>query len=152
MSRTRFIQYSRILPLSLMQLLCHSWPITYCTHFLQTYSIQSHLNNLDGEIHIIGEKQTDSKKRNNSAFLRTTTPRIHLIPTYNNQNISITQSNILMMNNTMKEWEFFFKLYQDQYFVKNHSPADIVPGPELHQSPLRNWCANQRKSYMKTLG
>ena len=94
-------------------------------------------------------RELSSVNRQSKGIFFRSPPRIHLIPSLNQTWTRRKTSS----THQESEWELFYKLYQEQYSMKNMtSIVEISPGPELYQSPLRNWCANQRKSYMKTLG
>eukprot|EP00560_Eucampia_antarctica_P010132 CAMPEP_0197830360 /NCGR_PEP_ID=MMETSP1437-20131217/6969_1 /TAXON_ID=49252 ORGANISM="Eucampia antarctica, Strain CCMP1452" /NCGR_SAMPLE_ID=MMETSP1437 /ASSEMBLY_ACC=CAM_ASM_001096 /LENGTH=464 /DNA_ID=CAMNT_0043432711 /DNA_START=161 /DNA_END=1551 /DNA_ORIENTATION=- len=51
-----------------------------------------------------------------------------------------------------EQWMFFYDMLCEHNVKYNRTVVAIPAGPAVHQSLLRNWCADQRKSYMKTLG
>ena len=51
-----------------------------------------------------------------------------------------------------EQWTFFYDMLREYNRKHNQTVTAIPAGPAVHQSLLRNWCADQRKSYMKTLG
>lgn len=51
-----------------------------------------------------------------------------------------------------EQWMFFYEMLCEHNRKHNHTVVAIPAGPAVNQSLLRNWCADQRKSYMKTLG
>jgi len=95
--------------------------------------------NTDNSIHKRNSTETANNNKPQSPVYRQLVARVKLLHLRHADNTNAYN----IPADRDKQWDYFFQMFQI---------ADKMPSTDVMQSILRTWCAEQRKSYMKTLG
>eukprot|EP00586_Coscinodiscus_wailesii_P012198 CAMPEP_0172500620 /NCGR_PEP_ID=MMETSP1066-20121228/140987_1 /TAXON_ID=671091 /ORGANISM="Coscinodiscus wailesii, Strain CCMP2513" /LENGTH=387 /DNA_ID=CAMNT_0013274951 /DNA_START=140 /DNA_END=1303 /DNA_ORIENTATION=- len=84
----------------------------------------------------------NNPEQNKSRLVMRRRSRRHMVP--------INPNPYNIPSNQDDRWEFFYELLV--IFFNENGHTNVESGPKVNQSLLRNWMAEQRRSYMKTIG